>query len=587
MNDTPSTALTARSDRTHIPALRLLPRLLSGIHGTILAVSLGAALGIVFNTGVAHAQTLPDAGQLLREIQRSDNVDTSAREVPQLIEENPPRPAIKLPEGARIEVTRFRVTGNQSVNTEKLAELVKPWEGQVLDVNGLNEAAGAITRHYQTHGFLLAYAYLPVQKIEQGVIEIAVLEGTVDTVQIVTAQDVRLHDEVIQRHIDGITEAPHVLQSDLERRLLLLNDIPGVVARASFTPGARPGTADIVVTVAEEPPLTNNIDFNNHGSESTGEYRLGALFHFKNLFGLGDSTRFRLQTSQKGQLVSGNLSTRVPVGGAGWIAEAGVSRLTYELGAPYASLGARGEANVLHLGLNYPLMRSSSSNVNLQAGYDYKELEDILEFISNNQKNSQQISLGINASRRDSLWGGGYSQGLLNLIGGNLNWESGNDLRLSAEGHFSKMNLDLSRQQTLYKNWSLFARISGQYAFNNLDSSEKYSLAGPYGVRAYAPGEASVDHGGLFTLETRQGWPMKGGTLSSSVFHDYARGEFNADPSAGVSNDIHLRGTGLGLSWSDGAELDISLTAAWRGDRPPTSGDDRQPYLYFQLNKGF
>lgn len=556
------------------------------IPSTEFFLPLVAAGLVAIGSSSAWAQTIPNAGQLLTDVQKSDKEALTRAPTPDLIEPNAPRAAIKLPEGAQVDVSRFRITGNKSFGSDLLASLVKPWEGRVLGVDGLNEAAGAITRHYQNQGYLLAYAYLPAQKIEQGIIEIAVLEGTVDSVQIVTAQDVRLSDEVIQKHVEGIAQSPQVLQADLERRLLLLNDIPGVVARASFAPGAKPGTADVVVTVAEEEPLIFAMDFNNHGSSSTGEYRLGAQFHLRNLFGLGDSTRVRLQTSQKGELVSGSLNTRVPINGQGLNAEAGVSRLTYELGAPYSSLGARGEANVLHMGLNHQLVRSMNDNVSVSAGYDYKDLADVLEFISSNKKTSHQLSLGMTSSSRDTFWGGGLTQSTLGYVTGTLSWDSGGAGTAPA-GHFSKLTFDVSRRQVVGVDWSLSGRLSGQHAFDNLDSSEKYSLTGPYGVRAYAPGQVSVDRGSVTTLELRRSWMLSGGTFSGNLFYDFAHGNFDVDPIAGVNNQITLRGLGLGLNWANSADLDVSVTAAWRGSQVLSTDADRKPYIYFQINKGF
>jgi hemolysin activation/secretion protein len=556
------------------------------IPSTEFFLPLVAAGLVAIGSSSAWAQTIPNAGQLLTDVQKSDKEALTRAPTPDLIEPNAPRAAIKLPEGAQVDVSRFRITGNKSFGSDLLASLVKPWEGRVLGVDGLNEAAGAITRHYQNQGYLLAYAYLPAQKIEQGIIEIAVLEGTVDSVQIVTAQDVRLSDEVIQKHVEGIAQSPQVLQADLERRLLLLNDIPGVVARASFAPGAKPGTADVVVTVAEEEPLIFAMDFNNHGSSSTGEYRLGAQFHLRNLFGLGDSTRVRLQTSQKGELVSGSLNTRVPINGQGLNAEAGVSRLTYELGAPYSSLGARGEANVLHMGLNHQLVRSMNDNVSVSAGYDYKDLADVLEFISSNKKTSHQLSLGMTSSSRDTFWGGGLTQSTLGYVTGTLSWDSGGAGTAPA-GHFSKLTFDVLRRQVVGVDWSLSGRLSGQHAFDNLDSSEKYSLTGPYGVRAYAPGQVSVDRGSVTTLELRRSWMLSGGTFSGNLFYDFAHGNFDVDPIAGVNNQITLRGLGLGLNWANSADLDVSVTAAWRGSQVLSTDADRKPYIYFQINKGF
>jgi hemolysin activation/secretion protein len=535
----------------------------------------------------AWAQLIPDAGRLLNDVQKSER-ESNLRTAPvEVIEERAPRPAISLPEGAQVPVTRFRITGNKSFGREPLDELVKPWEGRTLDVNGLNDAAGAITRHYQSRGFLLAYAYLPAQKVEQGVIEIAVLEGTVDAVQVVTAQDVRLTDEVIQQHVEGVTQSSQVLQADLERRLLLLNDIPGVVARASFTPGARPGTADVVVTVVEEEPLVQSVEFNNQGSGSTGEFRLGAQLHFRNIFGVGDSTRLHLQASQGGELVSGSLGTRVPLGGKGWSAEASVSHLTYELGEPYASLGARGEANALRLGLNYQLRRSMNSNISLTGSYDFKDLSDVLEFISSNKKHSHQFSLGMNASQQDEWLGGGSVQATLGATTGSLDWDSGNVLGQNAASHFTKVSYDFSRTQALVSDWHGSFRLTGQHALDTLDSSEKFSLTGPFGVRAYAPGQANVDLGSVLALELSRAWVLNGRTVAGRVFYDAGIGQYSVDPTPNIQNYIKLQGIGLGLNWTNGGDTEMGVTAAWRGRRQMSVDADRRPYIYFQVKKGF
>ena len=51
-------------------------------------------------------------------------------------------------------------------------------------------------------------------------------------------------------------------------------------------------------------------------------------------------------------------------------------------------------------------------------------------------------------------------------------------------GHFGKWNLDLTRLQHIDDRLALYLSYSRQWAEKNLDSSEKFSLGGPSGVRA-------------------------------------------------------------------------------------------------------
>ena len=541
----------------------------------------------------AWCQTPPNAGSLLKELDNSSRPAVGQTAPTDPVVSAPERTTIKMSEGLSVKVTGFRVTGASSFSQGELLELLTPWVGQTLDLNALNEAAGAITRHYQSNGHVLSYAYLPAQKIADGTLDIAVLEGRLDTVQIVAAQDVRLQDEVVQAHVGNLSQAVPVSQPDVERRLLLLNDIPGVVARGSFTPGASTGSADMVVSIAEDEPLATQFEFNNHGSVSTGEYWTGASFHFKDLFGVGDSSRARLVASTSGDMVNASFNTRMPVGGRGWSVGAGISRLTYELGGSFVSLGGVGEATVLNLNTAYPLIRSYSRNLNFSAGFDKKKLKDEIQLTAViNPKDSSIFSTGLSYDQRDAWVGGGSLAASLNLFAGQLSFadaaqQTTDQAGLKTGGDFAKLGFDLSRQQTIKSAWGMFGRLSGQVANKNLDSTEKFSLTGPSAVRAYAVGESSVDSGQILAFELRHSLPYVGGALQWSLFHDHAWGRINTTPLAGATgNAVGLYGNGIGLQWSGGADMGVNASLAWRGSRAPISGArDDAPRLYLQIFK--
>jgi hemolysin activation/secretion protein len=102
-------------------------------------------------------------------------------------------------------------------------------------------------------------------------------------------------------------------------------------------------------------------------------------------------------------------------------------------------------------------------------------------------------------------------------------------------------------------------------------------------VRAYAPGEASVDQGLLATLEARYAQDYLGGNLVWSLFHDKGAGLINRRPLVSAGNDPSLAGTGLAVQWS-GGDIGLSASVAWRGARKPTAdGGDARPRLYLQL----
>lgn len=523
----------------------------------------------------ALAQAPPSAGQLLEETRRTAPPALPSQTPPRLIDA-PVRPTVTMPEGTMVTVSEFRITGATSYSSDVLAALVRPWVGKRLDIRGLNEAAGALTRHYQSGGHLLSYAYLPAQRVADGVIELAVLEGKLEGVQIVTAQDVRLRDQVVQAHTDPLLAPGPVLQSAVERQLLLLNDIPGVAARAAFTPGANTGGAEMVVSVAEDEPLQLRADFSNHGSESTGEYRAGLTLHFRDLFGWGDSSTARGVVSDKGSLVTGSLVTSVPLGGQGWRAGASLSRLKYQLAGDFRRLGAVGTADTLGFDVNYALRRSANSNVSLRAAFDHKRLRDDLQLIGvSTAKRNDTGELSGSFDWRDNA--GGLSAGSLTFTAGQL--------RVAGQrrGEWSKLGAQGARQQPISGPFSVYLRLAAQTTSGSLDSSEKLGLAGAGAVRAYAPGEVSVDHGVLASLELRYALDFMGGNVVGSLFHDYGGGQINRAAPGTPGNDPELNGTGFGLSWAKGG-LGLNASIAWRGSRLPTTDtSDPRPRLFLQM----
>ncbi len=523
-----------------------------------------------------RAQTPPPtSGQLLEETRRTAPPALPSQTPPRLIE-TPVRPTIVMPEGVTVTVSEFRISGATSFAPDALAALVQPWTGKRLDIRGLNEAAGALTRYYQSNGHLLSYAYLPAQRVADGVIELAVLEGRLEGVQIVTAQNVRLRDEVIQAHTDTLIAPGPLLQEVVERKLLLLGDMPGVAARAAFTPGATTGGAEMVVSVAEDEPLEVRGEFSNHGGISTGQYRAGLQLHFRDIFGWGDSTHARGFVSNRGSLVSGSLGTTVPVGGDGWKLGANLSRLKYQLAGDFRRLGAVGQADTFGLDASYPLRRSADNTITVRAGFDHKRLRDELTVLGNaTAKRNDTGELGGSFDYRDSI--GGLSAGSVLATLGKLRVAGG------ARQEWRKLGVQAVRLQSIAGPWSVYARVAAQTSGVPLDSSEKLGLGGAGGVRAYAPGEVSVDHGGLATLELRYALDLLGGNVVGSLFHDYGGGQIDRSSTRLPGNDPELNGTGVGLSWTSGG-IGINASLAWRGSRAPTTDSrDPRPRLFFQM----
>jgi hemolysin activation/secretion protein len=132
--------------------------------------SLSLALSHV---SASFAQSVPDAGQIMRELRQ-----TSPRGQQSL---SPTSPGEKVEESTgndiRITVTNFDIEGNTSIPTNDLQDVLTDQLGRQLSLADLKTAASRLTALYRERGFLVARAYLPVQDVQGGRIKILILEG--------------------------------------------------------------------------------------------------------------------------------------------------------------------------------------------------------------------------------------------------------------------------------------------------------------------------------------------------------------------------------------------------------------------------
>ena len=536
-----------------------------------------------------HAQVRPDAGQTLE----------SVRPAPTLPSRNPAA-ALPVAEEARalsasgtllIPVTRWRITGATAFSDAELLSLVQDRIGLELTLDDLNAAAARITAYYREHGYLLARAYLPAQDIRNGEVEIAVLEGRLAAVKVDNTS--RLGASMVSEHVERIDTSGPLQGQDLERSLLLLNDLPGVEVRSTLQPGATVGTSDLDLRVRGARGLDGSVDADNYGNRYTGELRAGGTLNVNTPLRRGDLFTLRASTAGSG-MTYGRAAWQTPLGGDGWQVGIPWSDLRYELGEDFESLDADGDAQVGTLWAAYPILRSQARNLSVRFAYDDKRLNDRIDAVSSNARKSLDVwTVGFTGDRSDTLGGGGLTTYGFDLVGGRLKLDPRSTaIDQSAGGHdtegsYGKVALNVSRLQRLSNHWLLYAGLSGQASSKNLDTSERQSLGGIYGVRAYPQGEAPGDAAAIVNLELR--WQLPG-LPETQVLAFVDAGTVWVNHSALATDGDNRRsvsGEGLGVQWLWPESFALKAYVAWRSGPEPTSDKDRQPRFWMQLAQYF
>ena len=550
-------------------------------------LSLFAGAGSLLAGSSVFAQTVPNAGSLLNE-QRSTAPSPAAPTKGQ-------EPVLALPEAraavapGTVAVTLKAITfsGDTALAAaEQLDGLLQPAIGRTLDHPGLQALADVVTRHLRARGYAIAYAYLPRQDVTDGTVTITVVGGRLG----------RGHDAVT---VDGKTrikpsriaatvlaaargDAP-LRTADLERGMLLVNDLPGMSARATIVPGAAAGTSRLVIDAREAGLIGGELSIDNYGSPSTGMLRSGAGLRLTDPLHIGDEATIAARVTTGSTLVSGYYA--LPLTASGLRLTLSGSHLDYRVDqARFRALRLTGLAATVTAQLSYPIIRTRQGSLFATAGIEHLALKDNARGQNISNRRVDDVNLGLGATR---IGRRGVTEASLTATVGKVDLSRNADqllvdrLTAAVDGTYGRAAGRLSRTQTLdtAERWTLFAGLSGQVASRNLDSSQKFLVGGPFGVRAYAIGEGIGDQAVLGTIELRRSiqLPTLKAALQLVAFADGSQVWLNRDPWIGATasgdNSRGLYAAGIGVN-AAGPRWSLRTAMARR-----IGGDDRQTAL--------
>ena len=537
----------------------------------------------------AVAQQPPDAGQQIRQIPPPPQPE---RPAPGIRIERSDAPASAEADATKIRVNSLSVTGQTLFPEADLlaATGFTPGDYSLGELRGF---ASKVTAYYNSRGYPLAQAYLPAQDVNDGRVTVAMAESRYGKIELRNRSSLR--DGVAHRVLEGLDSGDPVAIAPLERRLLLLSDIPGIAVNSTLAPGTEGGTSDLIVNIDPARRVTGVIEADNAGNRYTGAYRGGGTVNFNNLTGHGDVASLRLLGSTAG-LLYGRASYQTLVGLA--TVGAAYAHIDYELGKEFKSLDASGTADIATLYAAYPLVRSRDDNLRALVSADARWFTDKVGLTATRtERMIRSLTAGVDGDHYDDLGGGAWTAYSVAATYGDLDIETPADRAADAaglrtNGSYGKLQLAASRLQTIAGPFSLYGAVRGQLASKNLDSSEKMQLGGAYGVRAYPEGEAYGDEGYLANIEARLLLPALSEGMPGRVqlvgFVDFGTVTFAKNRRFTGPNSAHRSGYGGGVTWAAPNNFVVKASYARKlGSAAATSAPDRSGRFWIQFAKLF
>ncbi|HEX5464410.1 MAG TPA: ShlB/FhaC/HecB family hemolysin secretion/activation protein [Burkholderiales bacterium] len=520
--------------------------------------------------GNGRAQTPPTPGGVL------ETVPGRGPELP------PTPPAVLFPNreqphqisrnAPRFTVNSFHIVGNTVFSEARLKRVVEGYLDLQLNLYDLHEAADDITRYYHAHGYTLARAVIPAQKVERGIVRIEVVEGRLGKISV--EGNKRYSKQFIEARAASLPRNGLVTQKALERSLLLMNDLPGLTARATLQPGAAFGTTDMVIKTQEK-MFAGSVAFNNYGREEVGQDRVDAHLDVNNPLGIGDQISVRAIQSQNNLLTYGQIGYSLPLMANGTRLGLSYSDVTYDIAGQFSALGLDGEVTTAQAVLSYPYLRSRRSNILLSAGGRHTATEQHAFGvpISSDQLNVGTVSLLGNWIHSDSSMTNA-------TILFTSNFEN-NQCRCRQDAEFGKWDISINHLRAATKNWDLY--LSGEFVYSRdaLPDTEKFSIGGPGSVRGYQPAELRGDDGWQGTAELRRQFEAINMIGVFSMFYDAGAVE-----NKGFSGTDSIRSVGLGVTLFPNRHLQARVEVAHPlSARDATDG--KSDRLWFVLSGTF
>ncbi|WP_366653628.1 ShlB/FhaC/HecB family hemolysin secretion/activation protein [Fodinicurvata sp. EGI_FJ10296] len=405
----------------------------------------------------------------------------------------------------------IELQGNNAIDDDALAPIFSGQVGSEVSLADVYGFAHQVTLAYRDAGYILAQAIVPAQEIEDGVVTLRVVEGYVDQVAVTDPEGEPTAGHArIEQYGASISASRPLRQRDLERYLLLANDLPGVSVRSVLSASpVEPGAADLTLVVDEQ-RVEGFVAADNRGTRYIGPVRTTIGATLNNPTGNNETVSIVAATTPEDtselRYISG--SAEVPIGYDGLVLHGSVSHSQTQPGSSLRQFGIDGRTTSWTIGADYPLIRSRDTNLTIGARFDYTDAENAFDpqfRLLDYEDRLRVVRVGIDGDVLDSYrgitsFGAEVSQGV-DIFDATIS-DTGVS-RTGGRGDFTKLTLDASRLQSLGSGFSLYGAVRAQIASDVLLASEEFAVGGARFGRAYDGSEVTGDGGIAGSLEAR------------------------------------------------------------------------------------
>lgn len=536
--------------RLHIILVLILGLVASAGPGSSVLAQTAAPLPPQANPGAVNTENQ----QLQRQLEQQ-------RQTPSLegpLVTAPPRPAVSTPGGPAPTFLLKGVTFDQSqfLSGSALAEVAQPFIGKEVNFSDLQHIIEAVDALYDKAGIVTASAVLPPQRIADGVVHIALIEGRLGKVELKGNDNT--NDKFILDRVP-LQQGEVINVPALQNELIYFNKTNDIQLNAAMQPGTEFGLTDLQLSVHEPAQNTLDLIVDNEGNVSTERNEGSVMFQRADTLGIDD--RFTLYATGTSGMINGNASYTVPLGLSG--GRIGISYSQNHIEIVEGALSAKdvtGAFQTIAVNLSQPVWVTAQWLLTADGSLSDTQSDNLISNVISSSDLVDKGTAGVTLSGGDL----GYTLSLAQHI----SLAQASDDVAGTRHWFTLYNGSLLGTKDLVLGFTGALNATWQYtSAHTLPPDQLFLVGGPASVRGYVPGAIAGSRGYYFETELHHEVPFFWPKLDGFVFLDQGAVHSLTTPHLNVAS------TGVGFNWN-WQSVTINLLAGAPLEHPGPGVDD-------------
>ncbi|MGH1375132.1 MAG: ShlB/FhaC/HecB family hemolysin secretion/activation protein [Alphaproteobacteria bacterium] len=564
-----------------------------------IALFSGVAMSVIMTPSHTYAQVeqatgIADPARIGQELLNIDELPELSAEVK--IEKTVLQNAPEGAENITFALDNLEIDGVSAYGAENLNPFYADMLGDVVSLADIYGLANTLTQKYRNDGYILTQVIVPPQTIENGTVQLRVIEGHVD--QIIIEGEEGSATDIIRRYASNLKENNILNAQKLERYLLLINDLPGVSARSVLSPSAtKTGASDLTIIV-ERDKYEAEVSLDNHGSRFLGPYQASFSNSLNSVLGFNEriSAQFVISgdKNRTDELLFGSLLYEQPINQYGTKVRFLGSITSTEPGFTLDQFDVEGQSHFLSATVTHPFIRSRTTNIFGRASFDLRRVDSKNDLEPTRKDRIRSVRVGATAQFIDTFMGVGVnaidfevSQGV-DIFGSSQNGAT-SLTRAAGDPNYTKAELQLQRLQRLTSQLNLLVAGQGQWASSALLSSEEFGVGGTDIGRGYDSSEIVGEDGIAGKVELQWNEPHAIKYVDDYQLYSFfdAGRVWNQDATTSAGKRESISSTGIGIRADLTEHTQAAFSVAFPLTRRIDTTNDRDPRYYVSMTHKF